>query len=179
MIYVFLAEGFEITEALAPVDMMRRAKLDVKTVGVTGKTVVSSHKIPVTADITIDEITTKDLQAVVLPGGMPGTLNLKANNNVLDTVRYAYENNLVIGAICAAPSVLGFMGILDGKKAVCYPGFEEELKGAYIQNCGVVADDNIITARGAGVSIEFGLALVKALKDEETANSVKAAIQSI
>ncbi len=179
MIYVFLAEGFEITEALAPVDMMRRAKLDVKTVGVTGKTVVSSHKIPVTADITIDEITTKDLQAVVLPGGMPGTLNLKANNNVLDTVRYAYENNLVIGAICAAPSVLGFMGILDGKKAVCYPGFEEELKGAYIQNCGVVVDDNIITARGAGVSIEFGLALVKALKDEETANSVKAAIQSI
>lgn len=177
MIYVFLAEGFEVTEALAPVDMMRRAKLDVRTVGVTGKTVTSSHKVTVTADISLDEVKTDNLEAVVLPGGMPGTLNLKANDTVIDIVKYAYKNNCVVGAICAAPSILGYIGILEGKKAVCYPGFESELKGAYIQTHGVVVDGNVITAKGAGVSIEFGLALVKALKGEENANAVKSSIQ--
>lgn len=179
MIYVFLADGFEETEALAPVDIMRRAKLEVKTVGVTGKTVTSSHNIPVIADMSIDEIETQNLEAIVLPGGMPGTLNLKANDKVLSTVKYAYENDLIIGAICAAPSVLGYLGILDGKIAVCYPGFEQELKGAIIQNFGVVTDGNIITAKGAGVSIEFGLALVKELKGEETSNAIRASIQSM
>lgn len=177
MIYVFLADGFEETEALAPVDMMRRAKLDVQTVGVTDKIVTSSHKVSVVSDITIDEITKENLQAVVLPGGMPGTLNLKENQKVLNIVKYAYENNLIIGAICAAPSILGYLGILNGKKATCFPGFEDELKGAEVKTDGVVKDNNIITAKGAGISVDFGLELVKALKDEETSKSIKSAIQ--
>ena len=130
MFYVFLAEGFEETEALAPVDVMRRAKLDVKTVGVTGECVTSSHGVPVKADITIDNIDLDDVQGVVLPGGMPGTLNLEANEKVLEAVKYSCENGKIVAAICAAPSILGHLGILDGKKATCFPGFEKELKGA-------------------------------------------------
>ena len=117
MFYVFLAEGFEETEALAPVDVMRRAKLDVKTVGVTGECVTSSHGVPVKADITIDNIDLDDVQGVVLPGGMPGTLNLEANEKVLEAVKYSCENGKIVAAICAAPSILGHLGILDGKKA--------------------------------------------------------------
>ena len=130
MFYVFLAEGFEETEALAPVDVMRRAKLDVKTVGVTGECVTSSHGVPVKADITIDNIDLDDDQGVVLPGGMPGTLNLEANEKVLEAVKYSCENGKIVAAICAAPSILGHLGILDGKKATCFPGFENELTGA-------------------------------------------------
>ena len=132
MFYVFLAEGFEETEALAPVDVMRRAKLDVKTVGVTGECVTSSHGVPVKADITIDNIDLDDVQGVVLPGGMPGTLNLEANEKVLETVKYSCENGKIVAAICAAPSILGHLGILDGKKTTCFPGFEKELKGAIL-----------------------------------------------
>ena len=123
MFYVFLAEGFEETEALAPVDVMRRAKLDVKTVGVTGECVTSSHGVPVKADITIDNIDLDDVQGVVLTGGMPGTLNLEANEKVIEAVKYSCENGKIVAAICAAPSILGHLGILDGKKATCFPCF--------------------------------------------------------
>ena len=144
MFYVFLAEGFEETEALAPVDVMRRAKLDVKTVGVTGECVTSSHGVPVKADITIDNIDLDDVQGVVLPGGMPGTLNLEANEKVLETVKYSCENGKIVAAICAAPSILGHLGILDGKKTTCFPGFEKELKGADYTGTHTVTDGNII-----------------------------------
>ena len=133
MFYVFLAEGFEETEALAPVDVMRRAKLDVKTVGVTGECVTSSHGVPVKADITIDNIDLDDVQGVVLPGGMPGTLNLEANEKVIEAVKYSCENGKIVAAICAAPSILGHLGILDGKKATCFPGFEKG-KVSSVQN---------------------------------------------
>ena len=176
MFYVFLAEGFEETEALAPVDVMRRAKLDVKTVGVTGECVTSSHGVPVKADITIDNIDLNDVQGVVLPGGMPGTLNLEASEKVLEAVKYSCENGKIVAAICAAPSILGHLGILDGKKATCFPGFEKELTGAQIGSTGVVTDGKIITARGAGVAVDFGLALVGALAGAETQAQIRASI---
>ncbi len=169
MIYVFLAEGFEEVEALAPVDVLRRAGFDVKTVGVTGKYVTGSHGIKVEADITTEQLDVNGLQAVILPGGMPGTLNLKADEKVKEYITYAAENNIIIGAICAAPSILGSMGLLKGKKAVCFPGFESELSGAEVVNMPTVRDGNIITAKGAGAALPFGFKLLEALTDTETA----------
>ncbi len=177
MIYVFLADGFEETEALAPVDMLRRAKLDVQTVGVTGKVVTSSHGVPVTADITADQIQCDDkLEMIVLPGGMPGTLYEEASEAVQQAIAYCHMQNRWIAAICAAPSILGHLGLLSGKTAVCYPGFEKDLTGAQIGTQGVECDGKIITARGAGVAISFGLALVGALLGPEKEAEIRKAI---
>ena len=153
MIYVFLANGFEEVEALAPVDMLRRAKQEVTTVGVTGKIVTGSHHIPVTADITAEELQIGgDMDMIVLPGGMPGTLNEEASPVVQAVIDYCVANDRWIGAICAAPSILGHKGVLNGKTATCYTGFEKELTGAEIGSDGVIRDGKIITARGAGVA---------------------------
>ncbi len=178
MVYVFLADGFEIIEALAPVDVLRRAKVDTKTVGVTGKTVKSSCGVTVTADITIDEFDFYDVEAVVLPGGMPGTINLENNEKVQSAIDNAVSVNVPVCAICAAPSILGYKGLLDGKEAICFPGFEDALSGAKISENYVVSDGNFITAKGAGVCIEFGLEIVKKLRSEELADEIKRTIQS-
>lgn len=177
MIYVFLAEGFEEMEALAPVDILRRAGLEVNTVGVTGKVVSGSHKIPVTADITADDVDFSCMEAVVLPGGLPGTHNLDASDVVRKSVEYCFNNDKYIAAICAAPSVLGHMGILEGKKATCFPGFEKELSGAEYTSDSVTVDGKVITAKGAGVSIQFALKLTEILKDKETADKLFASMQ--
>lgn len=177
MVYVFLAEGFEIIEALAPVDMLRRAKIDTKTVGVTGKVVTSSNGVPVQADMEIDEFDFYDVEAIVLPGGMPGTLNLENNDKLQNIIDNAMNINALVCAICAAPSILGHKNLLNEKEATCFPGFEEALAGATLSNEYVVTDGNIITARGAGVSIDFGLEIVKHLKGEEVAQNVKSTIQ--
>lgn len=177
MIYVFLAEGFEEVEALAPVDMLRRAKLDVTTVGVTGKVVTGSHGIPVTADITAEELSIgADMEMIVLPGGMPGTLHEEASSVVQAAIDYCVKNDRWISAICAAPSILGHKGLLQGKTATCYTGFEKELKGAQIGSAGVVTDGKIITARGAGVAVDFGLTLVGAMLGAETQAQIRASI---
>lgn len=178
MVYVFLADGFEIIEALAPVDVLRRAKVDTKTVGVTGKTVKSSCGVTVTADITIDEFDFYDVEAVVLPGGMPGTINLENNEKVQSAIDNAVSVNVLVCAICAAPSILGHKGLLDGKEAICFPGFEDALSGAKISENYVVSDGNFITAKGAGVCIDFGLEIVKKLRSEELADEIKRTIQS-
>lgn len=178
MVYVFLADGFEIIEALAPVDVLRRAKVDTKTVGVTGKTVKSSCGVTVTADITIDEFDFYDVEAVVLPGGMPGTINLENNEKVQSAIDNAASVNVPVCAICAAPSILGHKGLLDGKEAICFPGFEDALSGAKISENYVVSDGNFITAKGAGVCIDFGLEIVKKLRSEELADEIKHTIQS-
>ena len=177
MFYVFLAEGFEETEALAPVDVMRRAKLDVKTVGVTGECVTSSHGVPVKADITIDNIDLDDVQGVVLPGGMPGTLNLEANKKVLEAGKYSCENGKIVAAICAAPSILGHLGILDGKKATCFPGFENELTGAVETDLSVVTDGKMITGRGPGVAVDFALEIVARLCGQVESSKIRMAMQ--
>ena len=182
MIYVFLANGFEEVEALAPVDMLRRAKQEVTTVGVTGKIVTGSHHIPVTADITAEELQIGgDMDMIVLPGGMPGTTNLYADKRVTDAVvqaaiDYCVANDRWIGAICAAPSILGHKGVLNGKTATCYTGFEKELTGAEIGSDGVIRDGKIITARGAGVAVDFGLELVGAVCGRETQQQIRGSI---
>lgn len=178
MVYVFLADGFEIIEALAPVDMLRRAKIDVKTVGVSSEIVTSSCGVGVKCDMTLDEFDFYDVEAVVLPGGMPGTLNLENSSAVQKVIDNANNTNAFICAICAAPSILGHKGLLSGKKAVCFPGFENSLEGC--ESCCeyVVTDGKFITAKGAGVCIDFGLEIVKQLRGGELANEIRKSIQS-
>lgn len=177
MFYMFLANGFEETEALATLDVLRRAEIEIETVGVTGKTVIGSHSIPVVADIEIDEIDINAVDGVVLPGGMPGTTNLQNSKTVLDCVMAAYNNNKPVCAICAAPSVLGQLGILNGKNATCFPGFEDKLIDAKLQNVGVVADGNVVTAKGAGVSLEFGFKITELVKGKDVSDKLREIMQ--
>lgn len=174
MIYVFLANGFEEIEALTPVDMLRRCELDVVTAGVGGTVIKGSHGIAVSADIEASEIRLDDnLDMIVLPGGMPGTLNLEASFDVRKAIEFCSKNKKYIAAICAAPSILGHMGILSGKTATCFTGFESQLTGAVISKKSVCTDDKIITSRGAGTSMEFSFELVRHLISSERSNILK------
>lgn len=177
MIAVFLAQGFEEIEALAVVDVLRRAELPVKTVGVGGKEITGAHGICVRADLEEKEITTDELEAVVLPGGMPGTLNLEGSPIVRACIRYCWENGLYVCAICAAPSILGHMGLTAGKKVTCFPGFEGELKGAVDTDLSVVTDGKLITGKGPGAAVEFALEIVARLCDRTEASKIRMAMQ--
>jgi 4-methyl-5(b-hydroxyethyl)-thiazole monophosphate biosynthesis len=178
MVYVFLAEGFEETEAIVPIDILRRGELEVATVGVTGQVVTSSHGVPVVADVLACEIMPDETcEAVILPGGMPGTLNLEKDKVVRKFIEFAECNGRLIAAICAAPSILGHMGLLEGKKATCFPGFEEQLMGAEYIDESVVRDGNLITAKGAGVAIDFGLEIVKVFAGDMEAKRMRNAMQ--
>ena len=177
MVYVFLAEGFEIIEALSPVDMLRRAKIDVKTVGIGSKRVKSSCGIEIIADITEDEFVYDGVQAVVIPGGIPGVNNLDASPFLHSVLDKAYGDNVLICAICAGPSIIGKKNFLNGKRATCYPGYEQYLNGAVTDGEYVVKDGNVITARGAGVSVDFGLEIVSAISGKEASDKVRKAIQ--
>lgn len=177
MVYVFLADGFEIVEAMAPIDMLTRAKVQVTTVGLDKKVITSSCGVPVTCDIVADEFEFIDVEAIILPGGMPGTINLENSSFIQAVINEAYENDILICAICAAPSILGHKGLLEDKQAIAYPGFEDALEGAIISKDYVVTDGDFITAKGAGVAIEFGLEIVKELVGEEAAETVRSAIQ--
>ena len=168
MVYVFLANGFEELEALAPVDVLRRADVEVKTVGVTGKQVSGSHGILVNCDITIDEAVFDGLDGIILPGGLPGTTNLEADETVNKFIDYAYDNDKIIGAICAAPMILGHKGLLNGKNATCYNGFEKELEGANVVDVPAVCDGNIVTGWGAGGAFEFAVAYLKTITQDDT-----------
>lgn len=180
MIYVFFAEGFEEIEALAPVDVLRRAGLTVVTVGVSAKTVTGSHGIPVVCDVCIKDISpNNDLSAVLLPGGMPGTLGLEQSAEVQAFIDYAHTNGKLIAAICAAPSILGHKGLLEGKDAIAFPSFEKDLIGARVVNQAVVRDGNIITAKGMGVATAFGLAVTEYFLGEEKAAALKESMQCI
>ncbi|MBQ7289011.1 MAG: DJ-1/PfpI family protein [Clostridia bacterium] len=178
MVYVFLADGFEETEAIAPIDIMRRAGLEVVTVGIGGQLVRGAHNITVMADMDgADAIPDETVDAVVLPGGLPGTVNLENNQTVQAFLDYAAANDKVMAAICAAPSVLGHKGLLEGKRAVCFPGYEKELRGAKVQNTPAEIDGNIVTACGAGAALEFGFALVERLCDQQTAKKLEQIMQ--
>lgn len=176
MIYMFLANGFEEVEALCPLDLLRRAGLDIKTVGVSGKYVTGSHGITVEADMTEDELDDNAPTAVILPGGMPGTTNLDASAAVHTALDNAKTCNALIAAICAAPMILGKRGDLRGREAICYPGFEKYLDGATVSDNRVVIDGRIITAAGMGVALDFGLALVSALCSAEKAKELRHAV---
>lgn len=177
MVYVFLAEGFEEMEALAPIDLLRRVGVEVTTVGVGGKLIKGAHGVGFTADSDGEGLDFSDVDGVVLPGGMPGTTNLDASPMVEACLMKAAEKNALIAAICAAPSVLGHKGLLNGKKATCFPGFEGDLLGALHTGSPVEKDGNIITARGAGVALDFALALVAELKGETAAKVLRESLQ--
>ena len=163
---MFLANGFEEVEAIAPVDILRRAGIDVKTVAVNaaadGKNVTGAHGITVTADLDTDSIE-ENFDMIVLPGGMPGTLNLEKSAAVQKCIDYAVKSGALIAAICAAPSILGHKGLLRGKKAVCYPGYEKDLEGASVMSSQVCEDGKIITGNGPGAAFAFGLLLAARL----------------
>lgn len=179
MIYMFLADGFEEVEALAPLDILRRAGLEVRTVGVGDNFIRGSHGITVVCDLSTTGLELPDIiDAVILPGGMPGTVNLEKNKTVQAFIDAAYQRNEYLCAICAAPSILGHKGYLSGKEAICFPGYEEELEGAVISEKSVVRDGKFITAKGMGVATQFGLEIVSALLGSDTADNIKRKIQA-
>ena len=173
MVYMFLAEGFEEIEALCPLDLLRRAGIEVKTVGIGSQIVCGAHGISVLADMSESEIQSFEADMIILPGGMPGTLNLDASETVHQAIDTATKNGSYIAAICAAPSILGGLGILRGKEATCYPGFEEKLLGAKISDKRVVLDGKVITAAGMGVALDFGLVLVELFCGKEKAETLR------
>lgn len=177
MVYVLMAQGFEETEAIVPIDILRRGGVPVTRVGVTGGIVGSTRGVYIKTDISIDEVTPFKMQMLVLPGGQPGVDNLWNNASVRDLVEYAVKEGKKLAAICAAPIIPGRLGLLDGKKAVCYPSCRDELAGAEVlPNTGVVTDGNITTARAAADAFEFGFRLLKEIAGEQAVNKVKAAI---
>ena len=178
MVYMFLANGFEEIEALCPLDLLRRAGVEVTTVGIGGDSITGSHGITVKADIKDKKVKFENIDMVILPGGMPGTTNLDASELVHRALDLAKEQNAYVAAICAAPMILGKRGDLKGKDAVCYPGFEEYLEGAKLHPRGVtvVSAGKTITARGMGVALEFGLCLVAALCGEKKADELRYAV---
>jgi len=181
MVYVLLANGFEEIEALTPVDLLRRAGAEVALVGVGSETVTGSHGIPVKTDMSAEAVLEKlsageKIEMLVLPGGMPGAKNLDESPVVDAILKCAVKADAYTAAICAAPMIFGKRGMLQGKKAVCYPGFEEYLRGAAVQDCGCVRDGKIITGQAMGAAVEFSLALVGALKGEGAAEELRTAI---
>ena len=173
MVYMLLGTGFEETEAIAPLDLLRRAGVDVLTVGVTGKTVFGGHNIGVEADITMDEMDLTNLEMIILPGGLGGVASARASKPALDALKFAWENDKFVAAICAGPTVLADLGITDGKNATCYPGCESGMGSAnMISDAACVRDGKLITGTSAGCAIAFGLALVEALKGKEAADAI-------
>ena len=173
MIYLFLANGFEEVEALCPYDLLLRAGEDVKTVSIgEGLEVTGTHGVRIRADMNIDDIT-EDAEMVVLPGGMPGASNLDASEKVDVILRQTYDAGKFVAAICAAPMVLGKRGMLKGKRATCFPGFEQYLDGAVCTGNHTETDGNVITAKGMGAAFDFGLALIRALYGNCKAREIK------
>jgi len=161
MIYVFLATGFEDIEAIAPVDIMRRAGLEVQTVSITGERVVTSaHGVGITSDILLSDVDFSGAEMLVLPGGLPGSTNLDACQPLTAAIKRHFEAGGAIAAICAAPLVFGHLGLLQGRRATCYPGVEGELKGATYTAAIVEQDGNIITGKGPAAAFEFGYTIV-------------------
>ncbi len=177
MVYVLLGTGFEETEAIAPIDLLRRANIPTLTVGVDGKTVTGSHGIAVEADISIGEMDLTALDMIVLPGGLGGVATARKSESALDALRFAWENDKFVAAICAGPTVLADLGITADKNATCYPGCESGMGSAnMIPDTAVVRDGKLITGTSAGCAIPFGLALIEALKGKEEAERIKTQI---
>ena len=173
MVYVMLGTGFEEIEALTPVDLLRRAGVDVMTVGINGKTVFGGHGIGVQADITVEQMDLTNLEMIVLPGGLGGVASIRASQETLDAVRFAYENGCFVAAICAGPTVLADLGITEGRHTTCYPGQTVNMGGAVVEECAAVRDGKFITGASAGCAVAFALALIEALRDRETAQKIR------
>ena len=172
---VFLANGFEEMEALGTVDILRRGGIEVTTVSITTDLVVTgAHNVPVTADKTLDNVVLNE--ALILPGGMPGASNLNSSEPLKEALLQQYREGRIVAAICAAPMVLGGLGLLKGRNATCYPGFEPKLIGANVTGEAVEISDNVITGKGPGLVMNFGLALVAAIKNDAVAEEVAAGL---
>jgi 4-methyl-5(b-hydroxyethyl)-thiazole monophosphate biosynthesis len=172
-IYLFLAEGFEEVEALTVVDIIRRGGLNIKTVSTTGElTVTSSHNVKITADLLFKDVDTSNASMMVLPGGMPGALNLERHAGLRTALLAQFHAGKPLAAICAAPLVFGHLGILEGKRATCYPGFDKELKGATYTGELVTVDGNITTGKGPAAAMKFGFTILAYFAGEEKATEV-------
>lgn len=178
MVYVLLVNGFEDVEAIEPIDIMRRAGIGVKTVGVMGKNVTSSHNITIETDILIDDVDIEDMEMLVLPGG-PGHTNLDESAKVQGLISCAMENDIYIAAICASPSILGKRGILDGKRYTCFPGFEKFCENGIFTGEKATLDGKILTGKGAGAAADFGFKMVEILKNKDIADNLKKEMQYI
>ena len=176
MVIVLLADGFEEIEALTPIDVLRRGGVEVKSVGISGKNAVGAHNIKVECDLLPSEVDLSKIDAVILPGGMPGASNLDACSFTDTAIDAVLKRSGRIAAICAAPFILGKRGLLKGKKCVCYPGFEDQLEGGIITDDPFVTDGNITTAKGMGAAYGFAFELLTLLKSKEESDRVAASI---
>ena len=177
-VFAFLADGLEEVECLAVVDVLRRAGVETTLVSVTGsRQVTGSHQIRIEADALFEEVRPDEADVLFLPGGMPGTTSLRAHKGLEEAIDKANKQGRRIAAICAATSVLGEMGLLRGRTATCYPGFEDRLQGASYTSQGVITDGNITTSRGLGYALDLGLELIRLLQGSQQSEKIKAAIQ--
>lgn len=173
MVYMLLGTGFEETEAIAPLDLLRRAGISALTVGVNSKFINGGHGISIMADITLPEMDLTEMDMIVLPGGLGGVASVRASKEAMEALRFAWENGKYVAAICAGPTVLADLGITDGLKATCYPGCESGMgKAVMVDSQAVVRDGKLITGTSAGCAVKFGLALVEALKGKETTDRI-------
>ena len=170
---VYFATGYEEVEALSVVDVLRRGNIEVIMVGVTGETVTGSHGISINMDKTIDKVDHSTIDMMVLPGGLPGADNLMANTTLTDNLKKFKEEGKWLAAICAAPSILGRLGLLKGEKAICYPGFEDKLLEAEVVNAKAVLSNKIITGIGPGAALDFALKIVEVIKGKEVVDTLK------
>ncbi|NLW31286.1 MAG: DJ-1/PfpI family protein [Fibrobacter sp.] len=175
-VITILADGFEEIEAITVIDLLRRAEIKVTILGLDSLEINGAHDVIVHADNLLDSFD-KEYDGIILPGGMPGTTNLANSSKIIDLVKSSFNKGLLCAAICAAPSVLGKAGILEGKKAVCFPGFESSLHGSITtENKSVIKDANIITSRGPGTAIPFSLEIISYLKNSEFSDKIKTSI---
>ena len=174
MVYMLLGTGFEETEAIAPLDLLRRAGVETATVGITGKIVYGSHGIGIEADLLVGEMDLTNLDMIILPGGLGGVASARASREALEALRFAWDNGKFVAAICAGPTVLADLGITDGRMATCFPGCEDGMGSAIVQeNAASVRDGRLITGTSAGCAMPFGLKLIEALKGPEEARRIE------
>ncbi len=173
MVYVLLGTGFEEMEALTPIDLLRRAGIPVMTVGISGKTVYGGHNVGFVADIELEEMDLSAMEMLVLPGGLGGVASIRGSEKAMAAIDYAHKNQKYLAAICAGPTILGSLGLLDGKQAVCYPGCEAQMGNAIVVNDRPCVQDGLwITGTSAGCAIPFALALIEALRGRDAAQRI-------
>lgn len=174
MVYIYLATGFEEVEAVTILDLIRRAGIEAKFVSITGEIeVVGAHGITISADALFEDMNYENCKMIILPGGMPGTINLAKHVELTKKINSFAKEGKYLAAICAAPMILGQMGLLEGKRATIYTGMEKYLDGAVFINNRVVTDGNVITSQGPGTAMEFAIKLVEILKDEKTSKELR------
>lgn len=173
MVYIILGNGFEEIEAISPCDILRRGGVEVQFAGIGGRLITGGNGITVQADCTVEEMNLDAMELIMLPGGLGGVRSVQGCETALNAVRYAYENGKYVTAICAAPTVLAQLGITDGKRAVCYPGMEDQMGTAVMQEANAVRDGNVLTGRAPGAAMDFGYLLLETLKGKEVAEKVR------